>query len=308
MATINLSKGTTPASDNPPRRRGWVFLIFVVLVIAGLGLIVSPSPFFSVDQGELGLVLRFGRVAKVADAGLNTKIPFIDNVVRVSTRTQKLTFENLSSYSRDVQEASIRLSVNYRIKPEAVEDVYTRFGTDYATRVIDPVVPQRLKEVFGQYQAQTVVGERVKLGQEVEKAIIASVPADIMIESVQIENIDFSDAYESAIEAAAQAEAEVRKTRYELERDKVEAEKRVVVAKAEADSVRLRAQADAESVRLRGDAEATAIAAKAKAFADNPGYVNLIAVEKWDGTLPTTQVPGSAMPFIQIPSSSPPPR
>jgi hypothetical protein len=41
---------------------------------------------------------------------------------------------------------------------------------------------------------------------------------------------------------------------------------------------------------------------RAKAFLDNPGYVNLIAVEKWNGSLPATQVPGSALPFITIPT------
>lgn len=302
MANI-LKRDGSRTDDNPPRRRrGLLFILFVAVAAAVLAFAFSPSPFFSVEQGELGLVLRFGRVAKVAEPGLNTKIPFIDTVVKMSTRTHKQTFESLTSYSRDVQQASIQLSINYRIKPEATEAIYTRFGTDYAARVIEPVVPQRLKEVFGQYQAQTVVADRVKLGQEVENAILSSVPPDIIIENVQIENIDFSQAYESAIEAAAQAEAEVRKTRYELERDKVQAERRVVVAKAEAEAVRQRAQADADAVRLRGDAEAAAIAAKAKAFLDNPGYVNLIAVEKWTGTLPTTQVPGSALPFIQIPS------
>jgi hypothetical protein len=35
---------------------------------------------------------------------------------------------------------------------------------------------------------------------------------------------------------------------------------------------------------------------------DNPGYVNLIAVETWNGSLPATQVPGSALPFITIPT------
>jgi hypothetical protein len=41
---------------------------------------------------------------------------------------------------------------------------------------------------------------------------------------------------------------------------------------------------------------------RAKALLDNPGYVNLIAVEKWNGSLPATQVPDSALPFITIPT------
>ena len=302
---LRANKAPPPPAGGRVRR--WLTTAVVVLGIVGtLGAIFSPSPFFTVDQGELGLVLRFGRVAKVAPPGLNMKLPFVDSVVRLTTRTQKLVYENLQSYSRDVQEASIRVSVNYRVNPDAVSDIYGRYGTEYEARIIDPIVPQRLKEVFGQYQAQTVVADRVRLGQEVLKAISASMPSDIVIESVQIENIDFSDAYEAAIEAAAQAEAEVRKTRNELEREKVEAEKRIVQAQAEAESTRQRAQAEADAVRTRGDAEASAIAAKAKAFADNPGYVALISAERWNGVLPQTQVPGSAVPFIALPTGPTP--
>ncbi|MCC7348114.1 MAG: hypothetical protein IT538_12005, partial [Variibacter sp.] len=99
-------------------------------------------------------------------------------------------------------------------------------------------------------------------------------------------------------------------TRYELEREKVEAEKRIVQAQAQAAQTRERAQAEADAIRLRGEAEGRAIAAKAKAFIDNPAYANLIAVERWNGVLPHTMLPGSALPFIPIPQgdAQPPPR
>jgi regulator of protease activity HflC (stomatin/prohibitin superfamily) len=292
------------------------FVLWGVVALVALGALLSASPFFTVDQGEVGVVLRLGAVQRVAEPGFNTKMPFVDSVVTISTRTEKRTYENLQSYSRDVQEASIQVSVNYRINAAKAAEVYGQYGTTYAERVIDPVVPQRLKEVFGQYQATTVVSDRTKLGREVEEAIRSSVPDDLIIESVQIENIDFSDAYEAAIEAAAQAEAEVRKVRNELERERFEAEKGFVQAQAaaksrreraqaEADAVRLQAAADADATRLRGDAEASAIAARSKALADNPGYVNLIAAERWNGTLPTTQVPGSAVPFVTLPGGTP---
>jgi regulator of protease activity HflC (stomatin/prohibitin superfamily) len=293
------------------------FVLWGVVAIVALVAILSASPFFTVDQGEVGVVLRLGAVQRVAEPGFNTKMPFIDSVVTISTRTEKRTYENLQSYSRDVQEASIQVSVNYRIDPLKAAEIYAQYGQTYAERIIDPVVPQRLKEVFGQYQATTVVSDRTKLGQEVEKSIRDSVPKDFLIDSVQIENIDFSDAYEQAIEAAAQAEAEVRKVRNELERERFEAEKGFVQAQAaaksrreraqaDADAIRLQAAADADATRLRGDAEASAIAARSKALSDNPGYVNLIAAERWNGILPTTQVPGSAVPFITLPGGAPP--
>jgi regulator of protease activity HflC (stomatin/prohibitin superfamily) len=280
---------------------GWIGGIIVLLVLA---IMFSASPFFTVEQGEAGVVLRFGKVAKVAQPGLNFKVPVMDRVVRMSTRIEKRVYDKVLSYSRDVQEAAIRLSVNYHVPFDNIDKVYTRYGINYAERVIDPIVPDRTKKVFGQYQAQTVVSDRVQLGQQIEESIKTSVPDLIVVDSVQFENIDFSANYTKAIEAAAQAEAQVRQSRNELEREKVEAEKRVVQARAQAQQIRERAQADADAIQLKGEAEARAIAAKARAFLDNPGYTHLIAVERWNGVLPHTMLPGSALPFIPIPQGA----
>ncbi|MCP5431923.1 MAG: prohibitin family protein [Alphaproteobacteria bacterium] len=286
----------------PPRLP---FLTAALFAIAAVAVLVVTGSFYTIDQGELGVVLRLGKVDHVAGPGFNVKVPFVDSIVRVSVRTEKLLYDNLPSYSKDVQEAQIRISVNYRVNPANVADLYARYGTRYVDRAISPVVPERLKEVFGQFQAATVTADRVRLGQDVEEAIRTGVPQDlIIIESSQIENIDFSDAYETAIEAAAQAEAEVRKSRNQLERERIEAEKVIVQAQARAESVRQAAQAEADAIRLRGESEALAIKAKGDALRQNPELVTLIAAEKWNGELPTTQVPGAALPFITIPQKA----
>jgi regulator of protease activity HflC (stomatin/prohibitin superfamily) len=296
--SLQQSGGAGRTSSGFMKVGGWIGGIIVLLVLA---IIFSASPFFTVEQGEAGVVLRFGKVTKVAPPGLNFKIPIMDRVVKMSTRIEKRVYDKVLSYSRDVQEASIRLSVNYHVPFDNIDQVYTRYGTNYAERVVDPIVPDRTKKVFGQYQAQMVVSDRVQLGQQIEDSIKTSVPSLIIIDSVQFENIDFSANYTKAIEAAAQAEAQVRQSRNELEREKVEAEKRIVQARAQAQQIRERAQADADAIQLKGEAEARAIAAKARAFLDNPGYTHLIAVERWNGVLPHTMLPGSALPFIPIP-------
>lgn len=274
-------------------------IVFVALLV-----LFPAAPFFTIEQGEAGVVLRFGKVIDVAEPGLHFKLPIVDQVHRMSTRIEKRVYDKVQSYSRDVQEASARLSVNYHVPIASIGEVYSRYGTNYAQRVIDPVVPDRFKKVFGQYQAATVVSERVRLGREVEEAIRESVPDSIVVDTVQFENVDFSANYIKAIEAAAQAEAQVRQSRNELERERVEAQKRVVQAQAQAQQIRERAQADADAIRLKGEAEARAIAAKAKAFVDNPGYSTLVAVERWNGVLPQTMLPGSALPFVAVPQGS----
>jgi regulator of protease activity HflC (stomatin/prohibitin superfamily) len=111
----------------------------------------------------------------------------------------------------------------------------------------------------------------------------------LIVESVQVENIDFSDAYEQSIEQRMLAEVEVQKVQQNAEREKVQAEIAVIQAKAQADAV-----------KLQGDAEAHAINARGKALRDNPALIELVQAEKWDGKLPTTMVPGQTVPFINV--------
>lgn len=84
-------------------------------------------------------------------------------------------------------------------------------------------------------------------------------------------------------------------------------ENEVAQAKAEADKEIERARGDAESLNLRAEAEANSIKIRADALRSNPEVVELIkaeaqreAVAKWNGTLPTQMIPGSAVPFINI--------
>lgn len=73
------------------------------------------------------------------------------------------------------------------------------------------------------------------------------------------------------------------------------------VAKAEADArVKIaNANGAAESLRIISEAQANAIRVKAAAITANPEIVQMTAVEKWDGHLPTTNA-GGAIPFIQV--------
>jgi regulator of protease activity HflC (stomatin/prohibitin superfamily) len=307
-----MSNIFTPRTGNPnrpstPGGGGLRGLLSIPIIIVGvIALVVVYSSFIRIDEGDVGVKLRFGQAVDTLHPGLQFLVPFVETVVVFSTRTQKRTYREVATYSKDIQEATNLVSINYRVEPAKVIEVYSRYGIAYADSIIDPVVYKRFKEVFGKYDAREIVNLRDKLGLEIENSIKANMPSGLFVEGVQIENIDFSDDYEKAIEGAAQAEAAVRKARQELEQKKVDAEKVVVQATADATARVTAAKAEADAIRLRGEAEAAALQAKAAALRDNPSYVALTAAEKWDGKLPQTFVPGSTVPFVTIPRGSNP--
>ncbi len=277
----------------------------IATLVGLVALTVIGGSWYTVDEGYRGVALRNGAVIGTSEPGLGFKMPIIDSVVDISVQSQAQLYENILAYSRDQQTAGLSLSVNYRLPADQVETIYREYGGEagVVSRLLDRQVLEEVKNIFGKFNASTAIQERERLAAEVQMAIQKAVIGPIIVESVQIENIDFSDAYEQSIEARMLAEVEVQKVRQNAEREKVTAEITVIQAQAEADAQLARATAEAEATRIRGEAEADAIEAKGAALRDNPSLIDLVQAERWNGALPTTMVPGSAVPFMNVGSS-----
>jgi len=246
--------------------------------------------------------LRNGKIVGTAAPGLGFKIPIIDTVVKISTQTHTTSYQALQAYSRDQQPATIRASVTFNVPADKVEEVYENFKSidSMIARLVDRQVPTQVENIFGKYTAISVVQERIKFGIDVTDAITKAINGPIVINSVQIENIDFSAAYEKSVEDRMRAEVEVQTQKQNLEKERVSADIAVTKAQGEADSQLARAKAEAESIRIKGDAEASAIKSRAEALAQNQNLIELTKAERWDGKLPSTMLPNSTIPFLDV--------
>lgn len=272
-------------------------------VFAGLvALTVLGGSWYTIDQGERGVVLRNGAFVEVAEPGLHFKMPIIDSVRDVDVRAQVALYQGVQVYTLDQQTATLVVSVNYRVPIDQVADVYENYGSVEAlqSRLLDRQVNDEVRNVFGRFNAQNAIRERARLVSEIQTAIQGAVVGPIIIESIQVENIDFDDAYEAAIAARMQAEVEVARVQQNAERERVQAEIVVIQAQAQADSRLAQARAEAESVRLQGEATADAIRARGEALRDNPMLIQLVQAEQWNGQLPTTMIPGQTVPFLDV--------
>jgi regulator of protease activity HflC (stomatin/prohibitin superfamily) len=273
-------------------------------VVAGVAVIVLLlivySTYFTIDQGERGVILHNGAIAGEAEPGLHFKLPIITTIAKISVQIQKEAFEKtaegdtrMQAYSRDQQPATIAMSVNYHVTDASA--VYAQYGSleSMASRIISPKTYEQLKNVFGQFDAADAIQKRASLNAEVYAAIRGAVRGPIVIDSVQIEDITFSTQYEGAVEARMQAIVKQQ----QAEADK---QKRIIDADASAYEVKAAADAKAHQIEVQGNAEAGAIKARGDALRANPGLPTLVAAEKWNGILPTTMVPGNALPFLNL--------
>ncbi len=276
---------------------GWLAGVGAVVLV---GLTVFFGSWYQVDQGERGVHLRNGAVIGSAEPGLGFKLPVFDSIKRISVQNLNRQYEKVPAYSKDQQTAEIKVSVSFHVPPGDVVELYSEYGSieGLTSRVVDRQVPTQVENVFGRYTAVSAVQNRVQLVQDVTKAIREAIKGPLVIDSVQIENIDFSDAYEKSIELRMQAEVLVQTEKQNLEKEKVNAEIALTQAQGQANSNLARARAEAEATRLKGEAEATAIKARAQALAQNQDLVELTKAERWDGKLPTTMIPNAALPFL----------
>ena len=269
-----------------PRKSKAPLVTLIISAVAVLILLMTTGgSMYTVDQGERGVVLHYGEVSKVADPGLHFKWPYVDRVVRVPTRTTTGTMKDIFAYSSDQQPAQIALSVTFAVTDDGVEDLYTQF-------------------VFGQFTAIRSVQHREELNNKTRDAIVGALAKYpyLRIESVQIENVDFSDAYEQTIEDRMKAEVEVERYKQNLERERIEAQIAATRAQGQADAQIKAAEAEAKAIELRSKAEADSINTKGEALRKNPEIIRLIQTEKWNGILPQTMLPNSTVPMLELPA------
>ena len=254
----------------------------IVAAILALIIVVICSV-STVPTGHVGIKVRFGAVQDdFIVEGLNFKIPFIEKIEKMDCRTQRVDIEGEGA-SKDMQTITTYIAVNYRVNQEKAFNLYKTVGVGYETILIKPAIQETMKASLAQYTAEELITKRAEVAtllQETSKEKLED--KGIIIESVSIVNLNFSEAYNDAIEKKQVAEQEAKKAEQELEKAKVEAEKKVVEAQAEADALKVQKQEITEDLL-----ELRRIENEAK------------WIEKWNGQLPTT-VLGDSVPMIEI--------
>jgi len=261
-------------------------IIAMVLGFVCLVLFFMLNPFVTIGAGERGVVLNWGAFnGQILDPGLHFRMPIAQSVVKMDVQTQKLEITDSSAYSHDLQNVEIHSVVNYNMDPKEVGAIYQQYGLDAEERILHPNLEAAVKQTIAKYSAEEILSKRGEVTLEIENAFKQSVPTSFIVTKYALVNESFSEEYEAAIEQKQVAQQNAEKADNDLKRIKIEAAQRVAQATAEAEAIKIQAQA----IQQQGGAS----------------YVNLKAVEKWDGHLPDQMIPGGALPFLnlQMPSS-----
>jgi regulator of protease activity HflC (stomatin/prohibitin superfamily) len=280
----------------------------VVPVIIGfiLLVVVLTASVKIVEAGHRGVLLKFGAVdtATSLSEGIHFVTPFRDNVVQLEVRTQK-TVENAASASRDLQDVSTQVAVNYHINPESAQLLYQQLGYDYANRVIAPAIQESVKQVTARFNAENLITNRETVKSEIEQQIKQRLAAyNIAVEALSITEFQFSEQFRRAVEAKVEAEQRALQANNDLRRIEIEAQQAEARAVGEQQANIARAEGVRQAAVLQAQGEAEAIQIVEAQLRENPRYLEWLKTQRWDGVLPLVTSGGEgATPFIEIPAA-----
>lgn len=272
-------------SVNPEALTRVVTRLGGTIVAVGVVFVLLSSAVVIVPPGHRGVV--FNRVSGIKPAalgeGLNFVVPILETTVLMDVRVQKDGYDATAA-SKDMQIVHTKVALNFRPVPEAVPKLYSEVGVGYSDRVIQPAVQEAVKATTARFTAEELITHR----EEVKKIIQESVEkyvskVNIRVEELYITDFDFSRQFSEAIESKQIAEQTALKAKRDLDRIKIEADQKVATARAEAESLRMQKEAiTPQLIQLRQvDAQK-------------------LAIEKWDGRMPTVMMGGGATPLLDL--------
>jgi regulator of protease activity HflC (stomatin/prohibitin superfamily) len=193
-----------------------LLVLLAVVVIFVLSLILGS--FFTVRTAEVAIITRFGKFLRVAEPGLNWKVPYFDAVAGlVSLRVNQITL-TMETKTKDNVFVTIPISVQNRVRPEKIYDAFYKLSDpvaqikSYVEQVILGHVPgMTLDEVFA---SQSSIAAAVKseldadmsaFGYEIVNVLVTDIVPDQKVKSAMN---DINAAQREQVAAAARGEAE----------------------------------------------------------------------------------------------------
>jgi regulator of protease activity HflC (stomatin/prohibitin superfamily) len=179
----------------------------------GIGIIVLAivvllsSAIKIVQQYELGVIFRLGRLVGTKQPGIRIIIPFVDRMKKIDTRVVTIDVPSQEVMTRDNVTARVNAVVFLRVM-DAERAVIEVFDFKLATY---QMAQTTLRSVLGQHELDELLSQREKLNQMLREIIDeATDPWGVKVSSVEIKDVELPDAMKRSMAAQAEAERERR--------------------------------------------------------------------------------------------------
>jgi len=202
---------------------------FIILSVAVLFIIFSFIRI--VPAGTVGIVDLFGKVSSAErKSGLNFVNPFARLVI-FNTKTEEVK-EVMVVPSQEGLTVQLDVSILYRVDSARAGNIYMTVGRDYRSIVIVPQFRAAARGVTVNYEAKalyTSSRDEIAAGlAEDLRSMLAE--RGIILEKVLLRAIQLPQTVSKAIEMKLKAEQESEQMKFVLQKERQEAERRVIEA------------------------------------------------------------------------------
>ncbi len=223
----------------------WPIVLIGLIILSGL---------FTVNQGTIAVITRFGKYVGIRRAGLRLKIPFIDQVykrVSVQNRSVELEFQAVTIDQANVYFKSMLLYSVQNETEETIQKVAFKFISDRdLMQALVRTIEGNIRAFVALKKQSEILGLRRDIVEFVKEHVDASLEEwGYHLQDLQINDITFDQAIidsmskvvaSNNLKAAAENEGQallITKTK---------------AAEAEGNAIKIAAEAEREAAQLRG--------------------------------------------------------
>ncbi len=264
-------------------KNSWLVVVLVIILI--LAASVYATGVARVPAGSRGVLLTWGKVEdQILGEGLNFIIPFAQSVEMLTVQVQKAESTE-SAATKDLQDVSATVAVNYRVYPDKVNKLYQEIGRDYVSQVIKPNIEESLKAATAQFTAEELITLRPQIKSTFDTILAERLDLfNIEVIAVSLTDFQFSSSFTQAIENKVIAEQAALEAVNKLEQIRAEAQQQIIQAEAARNATIVRSEGEAQAVIIAADATSAAIEAITSQM--TPEYAQYLWLTQWDGKLP----------------------
>jgi modulator of FtsH protease HflK len=190
-------------------------LALILIIIAGAW---AFTGFYTVDNAERGVILRFGSYAGTAQPGLRWHVPWpVENVLIVNVAGVNKYNQQTRMLTADENIVEVDLVVQYlRSDPVAL-----LFNVRDADGTLNDISESAIREVIGQYSMDFVLLEgRSQIAQETKGVIQTALDeygAGIVVTTVNLQDVNFPGQVEAAVQDAIKAREDKERVSFEAQ-------------------------------------------------------------------------------------------
>ncbi|MEH2126834.1 prohibitin family protein [Nostoc sp.] len=236
LIAILVYLNTDKISDERSRLaiRGIMILIGSIAVLNSFSRLLVIVP-----PGNVGVVNFFGEVSETTlNPGVHLLNPF-SKVLNFSTRIKDIK-ENVDATSQEGLSLNLDVSLQYKLDPQKAATVYKTIGTD-ETQLVISRFRSTVRAITANYPANAIYStKRQEIAQKIDQQLTQEIPAlGFIVEEALLRNIKMPDTLQAAIQNKLKTEQENQQMKFVLEKERQEAERKLIEARGIADSQKI---------------------------------------------------------------------